>query len=367
MFPFFPLIFLSCPKPNVSSQDLSSQKVLEWQVSSADFLSIEVPRIQSSQQGILSYWSQEQVDIIANTPCVSESSEISATVTSFSGKQLQKLQISPNSFGEIKFSFPIHRTKREISLALQCEQASGEMWTTTEQLKGNKIPLPQIYSPQKWNAKKENSICFLDSLQGYIEMDFRHLGGSQDDDGFHIGMGQQGEWLTLLRSHIHQPIECIELKPNEMFSAPLEIRLRLRKDGLKQELRRIVTPKPSIWVSAPKTLELGAKALLEIKVDNPSAFSLIDLRIQNGKNHTSYKVPISKKGIVTVPFQAVNSGFHQIIASFGKVKTETSVWVEPKQAFAISSPSKLPKNSEELHWLLLSAHTLPEYVEQVRP
>ena len=366
MLTFFPLIFISCPKPTHQAKDISSPKILEWQVSSSEFVALEAPTTQVSQQGILSHWEDEEVHVIANTPCHAHS-KITAEVTSFTNKELLRLESTGNSFGELSISFPIHRVKRDIHLRLSCNLDSENDWQITHRLQRNERPFPQLYSPVKWHAKKENSICFLDATQGYIELDYRRLGEIQDDEGFHIGIGEQGEWQTLMRAHIHKPLECIQLEPTETFSAPLEMRLRLRKDGIERELRRIVTPKPSIWVSAPQKLEQGKKALLQIKVDNPSAFSLIDLKIKTGKTQTSYKIPLSKQGTVTLPFQPTSGGFHQVIASFGKVTTQTAFWVEEKQAFTLSPASKLPKNEEDFHWLLLSTHKLPEYDEHATP
>ena len=367
MFSLFPLLFISCPKPNRSPSDSSIQKHLEWTISVGDFISLDITSetTQGSQKGIMSYWKKEDVDIIANTPC---SSTVLATIQSSSGKELQRLEQAPNSFGEISFTFPVHRTKRELTIALQCETEVEKDWQVRHPIVRNQDPLPQLYSPAQWNAKAENSICFLDAVQGYIEVDYRRLGEREDSEGFHIGVGEQGEWQTLMRTHIYKPLECIALKPTETFSTPLEMRLRLRKDGLERELRRIVTPKPSLWVSAPKTLEQGKEGTLLIRVDNPSGFSLIDLQIIGGKTELHHKVPLSKEGLITIPFLPNSTGFHQIIASFGKVKTQASFWVEPKQqSFVLSSSAKLPKKDENFHQLLLSSHKLPEYDEHATP
>ena len=334
------------------------QKRLEWNVSSPNSIPESINGKNLLNQDILSYWEATSVDILAKTPC---SSDVSVEVRSYSGKVLEHSTQMSNSFGELQFSIPIHRVKQEISLSLHCtedsDKNSTETWHTEQKLTRNQIPLPKIYSPKTWNASEENTICILDALQGSINIEFRKLGMQQDEDGFHIGVGQQGEWQEILEGRLHQPLQCINLKPSTLFSEPLELRLRLKKDGLEQEMRRIITPTPSIWVSIPKSLEQGANIFLELKVDSP--FSLIDLQIQNGGQNKFYKIPISDSGLASIPFQATSGGFHQIIASFGTVRTETSFWVQPKQLFATKTARAIPS--------LLSAQTLPEYTEHSTP
>jgi hypothetical protein len=356
MFLFFSLIFISCPKPYPPSNAPPLQKRLEWNVSSVDPLFESIPNKQDSTQDILSYWHAELIEILAKTPC---SSDVSIEVKSYSGKILEHSTQTPNSFGEIQFTVPVHRVKKEVVLTLHCVKDSDNTWHTEQRLRRNQTPLPKIYSPKTWQVSEENTICFLDALQGSINIDFRQLGRQQDEEGFNIGVGEQEEWQELLDGRLHQPLQCIDLKPSTIFSDPIELRLRLKKDGLEQEMRRIITPKPSIWVSTPKSLEQGANIFLELKVDSPSDFSLIDLQIQNGPHTKSYKIPLSDQGLASIPFQANSSGFYQIIASFGKVRTETSFWVQPKQLFATKTAKTIP-------WLF-SPQTLPEYTEHSTP
>ena len=160
MLLFLPLSFLSCPKPKAPSKDLSTQQVLEWQISAMDFLTFEPSKFGRGKR-ILSYWHTDRVDVIAKTPCTdTTSSQVSATITSFSGETLQELNLSPNSFGELSFSFPIHRVKKTNISFSKMRTYFRRSLGHHPHAERNQTPLPQLYSPTKWYAQKKLNLFF---------------------------------------------------------------------------------------------------------------------------------------------------------------------------------------------------------------